>query len=227
MEQILLVLWESALAFVVLFIVSKILGKKQIAQLEFTDYAIGISIGSIAAQMAFDNEFPFYTYIIAMVVFAALDILFNLVSRKSKFLKNLLTGKPMVLIEDGLINYKNIKKSKLTVNQLISAARYEGYFDISQIAFCYFETSGDFSFMPKTSFANSQKQDLNIKCTPAKTTPYIVIDGKLVKKELKEINKDEKWAMSQLKVTNKKELNQIALALLDNNNKPIIYYKNK
>ena len=97
-----------------LFIISKLLGKKQIAQLEFIDYAMGISIGSIAAEMATDvGDTPFYYYLIGMTIFFLFDLSISFLGKKGPFLKRFLKGKPIVIVYEGNIVYKNLKKSKL------------------------------------------------------------------------------------------------------------------
>src|SRR5574344_363831 len=226
-NEIIDVLWESALSFLVLFIISKILGKKQVAQLEFSDYVIGITIGSIAAQMAFDNEFPYYSYLISMAMFGGLNFLLDIISRKSKLLKKILKGSPLILIENGKLNYENLKKSKLDINELIASARMSGYFDLSEIAFCYFETSGDFSFLPKTNFANTQKQDFEkIEITPAETVNFLIIDGHYSKENIKNEQKNIEWLNKNLKIADKNDLKNILLAFINNENKLVSYKKN-
>lgn len=215
MSKVITVLWESAVSFIILFIISKLLGKRQVAQLQFSDYAVGISIGSIAAQMAFDTQFPFYTYIIAMVVFAILDLTLAYASRKSKFFKKILNGKPLVLIENGKLNYDNLKKSKIDINELIAQSRFNGYFDLTQIAYCVFETSGSFSFLPKPEFKEPTIKDLNLPLRPANLTQYVVIDGKIDKEKLKELNLTSKKVYKLLKIKSKDELKQIAVAFYE------------
>lgn len=217
MDRISKVLLESGLSFIVLFIISKMLGKKQIAQLEFTDYTVGITIGSIAAQMAFDTNFPFYTHIISMIVFAALDIIVSMISRKTLFFKRVLKGTPLILIDDGKIIYQNIKKSKIDINELIAQARCNGFFDISKISACVFEISGNFSFLPKGCNQNVTLTDLNIEAPKTSLTPNLIIDGHLDWEELKKMEKSKQWLMKKLNITSKKEIKNIALATLNAN----------
>ncbi len=142
------VLINSVVSFVYLFIISKLLGKKQIAQLEFIDYAVGISLGSIAAEMATTDK-PFYHYLIAMTIFFLLAFLIAVIGRKSTFLKRIFKGKPATLIYNGKINYKQICKSNIDINDLLSMLREKGYFDINSVAYAIFETSGELSVLPK------------------------------------------------------------------------------
>src|SRR5690554_8233766 len=107
------VLLQATASFAVLFIISKILGKKQVAQLEFIDYAVGISIGSIAAQMAIDPEIPYYHFIAAMVIYGILSLAVTLIGRKTPLLKRALKGGPLIIINKGEIDYKKLKQSKL------------------------------------------------------------------------------------------------------------------
>ncbi len=218
---------QATLAFVVLFILSKLLGKKQVAQLEFNDYVIGISIGSIAAQMAVEPDIPTYHFIIAMVLFALLDIFITIISRKRNLLKIIFKGRPLVLIENGNLNYKNLKKSKLDLNELMSQCRIKGFFDVNEIAFCIFETSGEFSILPKSFARDLTAQDLKLPQKSMFLSNDVVIDGEIIMAALNKLNKNKQWLLESLKIANKKELKNILLASYnEENQKMYIHYKN-
>ena len=111
------ILINSLLAFVSLFFIAKILGKKQIAELTFCDYVVGISLGSISAEWAIDDgDKPWYVYAIAILAFFVFSLIIDFAERKNPFFKKLFKGSPIVLISDGEIDYVNLKKSKLDVN---------------------------------------------------------------------------------------------------------------
>lgn len=221
------VILQAILSFVVLFLLSKILGKKQVAQLEFNDYVIGISIGSIAAQMAIDPDVPYYHFIIAMVIFAVLDYLISIISRRATLLKSVFKGKPLILIEAGKFNYSNLKKSKLDLNEVMSQCRIQGYFDLGEIAFCIFETSGNFSILPKSHAREIKAGDLKLpKVTPSLSND-LVVDGQIVDAALKKANKNQQWLFAQCKITNKKQLKNILLATYNSQKKEIsLHFKN-
>lgn len=205
--EILSVFYQSLMAFFILFLISKLLGKKQVAQLEFTDYVIGISIGSIAAQMSIEPDVPWFHFIIAMAIFLVFDLGITLISRKSKLLKKIFKGKPLIIISQGEIDYKILKKSKLDVNELISQCRVKGFFDISEINYCIFEPSGDFSILAKSKNLTAVKEDLKIKPKDKLMHISFIVDGEIDKKQLMEYDKDIKWLLSKtkLKTTNKKK----------------------
>lgn len=219
------VLINSVVSFVYLFIISKLLGKKQIAQLEFIDYAVGISLGSIAAEMA-TSDTPFYHYLIAMTIFFLLAIFVAIIGRKSSFLKKLLKGKPSTLIYEGKINYKEICKSNIDINDLLSMLREKGYFDINSVAYAIFEPSGKLSVLPKGAQTPTVIENLkDVKIQKASLTNEFVIDGKISKSGLVELKKDEKWLYKNLGITSKKQLKQIALAVYDEKSKTVQVHK--
>lgn len=230
-EPIYWILINSVVAFVYLFIISKMLGKKQIAQLEFIDYAVGISLGSIAAEMSTDADKPFYYYLIAMTIFFLLAILVAIIGRKTPFLKRLLKGKPATLIYDGKIRYDELKKSKIDVNDLLSLLREKNYFDINDVAYAIFEPSGKISVLPKGNHRPVVIEDISkeiptAKIQPAKLTNILVVDGRISFSGLKEAKKDKAWLLNKLELSSETELKSIILATYDNKTDELhIHYK--
>lgn len=213
------VLINSVLSFAFLFIIAKILGKKQIAQLEFIDYAIGISLGSIAAEMATNSEVPFYYFLIAMAIFMVLALLIDVVGRKSTIIKRLVKGKPIAVIYDGKIDYEQLKKSKIDVNDLLSMLRDKNYFDIEDVAYAVFETSGKLSVMPKGNMRPVVAEDLGTdKIKQAELNNILVVDGDISYSGLSEANKSVQWLMDKLKLEDKKQLDNVILATYDSEN---------
>lgn len=213
------VLINSAVAFVYLFIISKLLGKKQIAQLEFIDYTVGISLGSIAAEFATNTETPFYFFLIAMSIFFVMAFSVAVLGRKNTFLKRVLKGKPSTLIYDGKINYKELKKSKIDVNDLLSMLREKGYFDIADVAYAVFEPSGDLSVLPVGAQKPLVMEDLDKeKIEPAELSNVLVADGAVSHSGLTELNKNTEWLFGRLNVKTKEDLDNIILAVYDEKN---------
>ncbi len=220
------VLIDSAVAFLYLFVISKLLGKKQIAQLEFIDYTVGISLGSIAAEMATNTEVPFYYFLIAMTIFFLFAVLVAVVGRKTTFLKRLLKGKPATLIYDGKINYKELKKNKIDVNDLLSMLREKGYFDIADVAYAVFEPSGKLSVLPVGAQKPLVMEDLdNDKIKPAQLEDILVVDGVLSRSGLNNAGKDDRWLFERLGVTDEKDLKDILLCVYDEENDKLNTYR--
>ncbi|MDE6302474.1 MAG: DUF421 domain-containing protein [Clostridia bacterium] len=223
------VLINATVSFAYLFIISKILGKKQVAQLEFIDYAVGISLGSIAAEMATDAETPFYYYLIAMTIYLVLALLVAIFGRKNSFLKRILKGKPATLIYEGKIDYDQLNRSNIDVNDLLSMLRQKDYFDIGDVAYAIFEPSGKLSVLPKGNQRPVVIEDVNRELIEQPSlTNVIIVDGEISKSGLTEAKQTEEWLFNRLKIKEKQDLKNIILATYDDKTDTFdVHYKNQ
>lgn len=213
---------NAVVSFLFLFIISKLLGKKQIAQLEFIDYAVGISLGSIAAEMATDSDTPFYYYLIAMAIFFLLAIAVDYIGRKSTFFKRLMKGKPVAVVYEGKINYEQLKKSKIDVNDLLSMLRDKGFFDIEDVAYAVFETSGKLSVLPKGNQRPVVAEDIGRDVVKkAELSNILIVDGAISYSGLSDAKKGKEWLLRRLNIQNKSDLDNILLATYDSENDQI------
>ena len=218
---------NSFTSFCFLFIISKVLGKKQIAQLEFIDYAVGISLGSIAAEWAANDDRPFYYFAIAMAMFFLLAFLVAVIGRKSSFFKRIFKGKPVTLIYEGQILSESLDKSKIDVNDLLSMLREKGYFDPNDVAYAIFETSGQLSVLPKGDQKPVVIEDVDKrKIKQSSLTNVLVVDGIVSKSGLNEIGKTTSWLFKKLQIKQTNELKNVILATYDNENQKLnVHYK--
>lgn len=206
---------NSLVAFASLFLIAKILGKKQIAELTFCDYAVGISLGSISAEWAIDDgDKPWYVYLLAIAIFFALSLFIDFAERKSPFLKKLFKGSPIVLISNGEIDYINLKKSKLDVNALLGMCRVAGYFDIRDVAYAVFETSGELSILPRSCCRPATAGESGVKTEEAALVQPFVIDGIVFEEALSRAGKSRKWLDEQLSGI---DVKRVLLACYDSN----------
>lgn len=220
----LLIFSFSSVAF--LFVISKLMGKKQIAQLEFIDYVMGISIGSISAEMATDTgDTPFYFYLIGMTVFFLFDMFVSYLGRKGPAMKHFFKGYPEMIIYDGEIQYKTLKKSKLDINEVLSMCREKGYFDINDVAFAVFETSGTLSIMPKGNVRPPVIEDIRRDNEKASLPYYLVVDGHISFSTLNELQKDKDWLFARCNLDKKSIKKVLFIEYLDKEDKFIIKYK--
>ena len=222
----LLILGKGITSIVVLFILSKVMGRKQVSQLNVFDYIIGISIGSIAAEMTLNNEIDFFEGVFAISIYAVFAYLITLLTNKSIIARRLLIGCPTVLIEDGKLNYKALKKSKLDLNDFLQEARIQGYFNLSEIEFAIMEANGQVSFLPKSNAQPVKREDIKLKTSYEGLCCNAIIDGKIMINNLKEIGKNEEWLLTRLKNNHYKDINSLALVILDSKEKMTVYEKN-
>ena len=223
LEELLVVTYRSLLSLAALFFVTKMLGKKQVSQLSLFDYVIGISIGNFAAEMTINLESQTVNGILAVFIFGIIAYLTSILTMKSMTLRRFFMSTPTVLIEKGEILIDGLKKVKFDVNDLLEVCRIKGYFDLTEIEYALMEANGDISILPKEKNRSVQLGDLNISNRQTEIFANVIIDGKIMKNNLKEINKSEEWLLSKIKDT---DLANILLAVSDINGNFKIYLKN-
>lgn len=192
------IICRSLVSIVVLFLLTKISGKKQVSQLNMYDYIVGITVGSIAAELSINNDIDYLAGIISMTVYMLVSVLISIITAKSIVLRRFLTGIPITLIANGKIIEDNLKKAKLDINDLLREARIMNYFDISEIEYALMEANGKISFLIKKAYDKPTLKDLKIKSNYRGLTADIIIDGKILYENLKNINKNEKWLKQEL-----------------------------
>ena len=214
MENVVKVLIFSLSSFAFLFIVTKILGKKQIAELSFIDYVVGISIGSIAAEWSTETEEPFYHFLIAISIYCALSLILDIMERKRPFRK-FLKGEVLTIIEEGEFNYENLKKSKLDVEDVLGMAREKNFFDVNDIAFALFETTGKLSILPKSNKRPTVLKDLGKEEDSAWPPDYVIVYGKPQYRVIRDLGLSMEEVFERLRIRSKRELNDILVASYD------------
>lgn len=225
--EVLDVILRALLSLITLFIVTKLLGKKQVSQLSLFDYVIGISIGNFAAEMTTDLELSYANGIVAVLVFGIVAYLVSYFTMKSIVLRRFFIGTPTVLIQNGKILINSLRKSKLDINDLLEECRVSGYFDISQIEYALLEANGRLSILPRGEYLPVTISDMKIKPSKQGLCANLIIDSKIMPNNLKFVGKDEKWLEKELKVKGYRTLDNILLATLDNNEKLVVYEKNE
>lgn len=221
-SDIIKVILRCILAMTTLFFMTKLLGKKQVSELSLFDYVVGISIGNFASEMAINLESEFFNSMLAIIVFGLIAYFISILTLKSLKLRKFFIGAPTVLVDKGKFLYKNMKKSMMDVNDLLSQAREMGYFDISEIEYAILETNGKISFLPKGEYKNLNVKDMGLKIEKQGLCANVIIDGNIMNDNLKNIDKDEKWLLHELKLKGKK-VSDILLATVDINEKLVIY----
>lgn len=210
----------------VLLILTKIDGSKQISQLSFFDYVIGITAGSVAAVMCVDQDVSIWASAVALGIFMLAGILFSFLSQKSIFCRRFFEGNPTFVIAKGEILYKGLKKARFTVNDLMRELRSQGYFDITEINYAILETNGNVSVMPKALARPATNEDEGNNVQDDCIRADVVIDGKILKGNLMAFGKNEQWLYNTLKSQGITKLKDVALASLDTENNLSVFIKN-
>ena len=217
---------RSVLSLVVLFLITELMGKKQISQLNLFDYIIGISIGSIAASFSVDDSINYLDGILAIVIYGGIATFISFLTTKSIVARRFFTGTPLILINNGNLNYNNLKKSRLDINDLLQIARENGYYDLSQIAYSILEPSGKVSFLPKAKYLPVTPNDMKLKVANNGLCSNLVIDGNLMDENIKYIGKTREWVIKRLDKMGYNDISNLLLVICDNKEQFTVYIKN-
>lgn len=222
----LFVLIAGIMSVVAMFIITKIIGYREISQLSMFDYINGITLGSIAADLAISTEWKEALYcMIGMVVYGMFTFLFSLVSRKSLMVRNLLVGKPILLMRKGKLFRNSFKKARLDLDEFLIMCRGKGYFDLNKIDTVLMEANGQISIIPKAKSRPLTPEDINVLVDEEGLVANVVVDGHIMYSNLKQIGNNKEWLISQLKSLGVDDVSQVFLAICDQNNKLTAYLK--
>ena len=213
---------RSLIMFTILFIIVKILGKKQIKNLTLYDYVLSITIGSITADSIISLDTPIYDGIIALLVFGFIGYLSSVLSYYNHNVEEIMDGEPLILFENNQFNYENLETTKLSVAKVLENCRLKGCFDINELDCALLEPSGDISILLKENnqpVTNNDLKNTIKKSSYKQTLNYlIIVDGIVKESELIKANKNKKWLKNYLK-EQKQKIENISLLTIDKNNK--------
>ncbi len=193
------------------------MGHKQVAQLDFFDYINGITIGSIAAELATDLETPWKS-LIAMIIYGMIAVGLSLVTNKFPKVRKYVNGSPTILMNDGKIYRKNMKKAKLDLSEFLTMCREQGYFDLNDIQTAIFEYNGKLTILPKSANRPVTPADMELHPEPDHINTEVIMDGRIMGENLKRMGLDLKWLEKQIKAQGYHDAKEIFLGLCDNNN---------
>lgn len=190
----------NLLIFIALFIITRILGKKQLSQLTYFNYVTGITIGSIAANGVNIESNSAYDNYISLACWGIFTLIIAILSMKLPLLKVAFEGEPAVVIKKGKVQKKSLQSLRLTMNDLLMLLRNKNVFNIKDVYYAVLEQNGKLSLLKEESAKQVTKKDVNANISnKTNIATSIIIDGNLIEKNLKEINVEKKWVLEQLK----------------------------
>ncbi len=220
--EIIEVLLTSILSVATLFIIAKIMGHKQISQLDFFDYVCGITIGSIAAELATELEAP-EKPLVAMIVYGAISLFLNLLAHKFPKTRKYINGTPTIVMDNGKLFRKNIKKCNLDLSEFMLLCREQGYFSLDEISTAIFECNGKLSILPVENKRPLTCEDININPKQQKIEVEVIMDGRILGENLTRMGLDEKWLLGQLRVQGYHSPKEVFLGVLNSKNQLRLY----
>lgn len=220
-----IVLIRTIILYFIVIIAMRIMGKKQIGQLEPFELAITIMISELASLPMQDTEVPLIHGVIPIITLIVLQASLVILQLKSEKLRNIVNGKPSILIKNGQIDINELKHQKFNINDLMEELRLEGFYDIEDIQYAILETSGQLSIIPKTDSTPATKKDLNIKTKQDILPITLILDGKINYTNLKLAKMNKNELLQKLKSLGLNSIEEVFIALI--NSKGEFYYQKK
>jgi len=219
------VLIRTIILYMLVLFTMRIMGKRQIGQLEPFELSITIMISELASLPMQDTKIPLINGVISIITLLVLEVFLAALQLKNEKTRVVITGKPSIVISKGLINITELKDQQLNLNDLLEELRLKGYFDIADIEYAVLETSGQISVLPKIKNVPATKKDLKINEKESALPVTLIMDGKINKESLIYLHKTENWLMDQLAKHQITSAEKVFLACIDSKEK--FYYQNK
>ncbi|MBY6037913.1 DUF421 domain-containing protein [Fictibacillus nanhaiensis] len=228
MEGILITIFRTVLGFAFLLFLTRLLGKKQLGELTFFNYATGIAMGNIVGDMVVHKEITVLESLSALSFWALSVFCIEFINRHSQKARKLTNGEPVILIKKGQIRQKEIKKLQLTMDDLLMLLRIHSVFDIQEVEYAIMERNGQLSVLKKPLNASVTKEDLQIEPRVPKFIPTMLIsNGKKIAHPFKEFNLTDEWLHEQLKTAGLQHIDEVYFAQLTEEGKVFFVKKEK
>ena len=213
---------SSLLSYAALFICAKVIGRKQISQLNFLDYITGITIGSIAAELATDLENT-WKPLAAMGVYALLTWLLSLIGKRAARSRKFLDGTPTIIMQNGKLYRSNMKKAKLDLSEFMVMCREQGYFNLADIHTAVFEYNGKLTILPVSKKRQATPEDMKLSPEQETLSTEVIMDGRILEENLKRMGLNAAWLDKQLRTQGVHDAKAVFLGLCDAQNKLTLY----
>ncbi|NSW89630.1 MAG: DUF421 domain-containing protein [Firmicutes bacterium] len=221
----LIVFIRTLILYFLVVVVMRIMGKRQIGQLQPFELVVAIMISELAAVPMQDTAIPLINGIIPILTLLIAQMLLSFISMLNVWARGVICGTPSILIENGKINEQNLRKEMYTLNDLLEQLRSSNIYNISDVEFAILETNGQLSIIPKSQKRPVNAEDLNISTKYEGLPLDLIIDGRVMIKNLQKANLNTEWLKNELRNFGIDNLNNVLFASLDTNGN--LYYQEK
>ncbi|WP_199426239.1 YetF domain-containing protein [Thermaerobacillus caldiproteolyticus] len=190
---------ELVTGFVFLFLIVKVIGKKLINQMTPFTFISALVLGELLGNALYDDQISVFYVIYSMGIWGLLLFLVEYIGQKFLRFRGIAEGKPSALIKNGIIDWEELKKNRITLNQLQSLLRQNETFSIREVAFCYLEANGSISVIKKAKYQKTIREDFRMPPQPVHVPVTLIRDGEVLLDELRDAGKDEIWLQRELR----------------------------
>lgn len=196
------ILLRTVIIYIILISTMRIMGKRQIGELEVSDLVTTLLLSEIATLPIENQEIPVMYAVIPIITLLTIEVISSVISFKSPKIRGFLNAKPSILISQGIINQRELQNSRIAIDELISEIRLNGISDIKEVQYAILESSGKLTVIPKIQFSQPKMQDLKVKAEETGLAHIIISNGTVNDYNLNYLGKSRTWLDSVLKKHN-------------------------
>lgn len=204
----------------------RVMGKRQIGELQPTELVITLLLSEIIAIPMQDNDIPLVSTFIPALVLVGFEIITSLISLKSVRFRSLIQGHSIIIIDDGKLNYEKIKELRFSIDDILEALRQKDVFDISQVQYAIVETNGNISVMLKPENEPVTMKDLHLACDDNGLPCIVILDGEVIKADFRTCHMTDKKLEKILK-NDKIDIKNTLLMTVDKSGNKVVLGKGK
>ena len=223
------VIVRVALSFLVLLILTRIMGRKEISQMTFFNFVSAITIGTLSGALVTDQTLSMGNGLIALLAWSIFTITIGLMTIKSKKTRQIIDGEPVIVIKNGKIMEDALRKVRLDMDSLTASLREKDIFSLMDVEYAIFETDGKLSIMKKENKLPLTKSDMNIDKPKKDLFPLateVIVDGVINTNNLAKLNLDRKWLYEKLQQLDVQSISEVFYAEIQKNGQLFIDTKN-
>lgn len=210
----LIIFFRAFILYFLVVLVIRMMGKRQIAQMQPFELVITILIAELAATPMENSAIPLISGVIPILTLLSIQVIVSFISIKSEIFREIVCGKPSILIDKGRIVQSEIRRLRINMNDLLEQLRSKDYPNLSDVEYAILETNGQLSILPKSHKRQVNVSDLNVKAEAEELPVTLIVDGKLVEKNLKKTGHNQDWLLMQLKKRNIDKIEDAFFAFL-------------
>lgn len=184
---------RSLITLVTLFLLTKLLGKKQLSKLSYFEYIVGIIIGDITGTLTMSTEASLVNGITSLFIWTIASVIISYISLKNKRFRDIVEGKARVFIKDGKILEGNLKRERISTDELLEMLRKKDVFSPSEVEFAILEADGELSVLVKRDYRAVRPSELWLHLPEEKEPIAVIMDGAILEDVLKSIGKTKEW----------------------------------
>ena len=194
--------FRTAILYILLIVSVRLMGKRQVGQMEPSEFVVTMLVANLASIPMQDEGIPLFTGLVPILTVLGAELVLSAMSMKSLWLRKLLCGKPVILIENGHILQDNLRRTRITMDELTGHLRLNEVLDLSTVQYAILETNGSLSVFLKPGEKPATAKEAGVQAKEEYLPVTVVEDGKILKKNLPVAKKDEKWVKKVLQSKN-------------------------